>query len=78
MIRRGLENRTKDLPKWNGQFSERWLLLLNCYPLAEDPPQVKKILHQLVLEQPEFGRFNGIFWNGDFGRKTLSQILLRK
>ena len=43
MIRCALEKKTKDLPRWNGHFSERWLLLLNCYPLAEDPPQVKNM-----------------------------------
>ena len=64
MIWRALENKTKDLPKWNGTFASRWLLLLNCYPLVDDLGQVKNILRQLVLEHPELAGFNGIFWSG--------------
>ena len=64
MLWRALEDKTKDLPKWNGSFAERWLLLLNCYPLAEDLFQVEDTLNQLVLEHPELVGFNGVFWSG--------------
>ena len=64
MVRRALEIKTKDLPKWNGTFASRWLLLLNFYPLVDDLGQVKNILRQLVLEHPELAGFNGIFWSG--------------
>ena len=75
MVRRALEDKTKDLPRWNGSFAERWLLLLNCYPLAEDFAQVEDTLHQLVRKRPERGGFNGIFWCGYSGR-TLTPLLL--
>ena len=64
MIWRALENKTKDLPKWNGTFASRWLLLLNCYTLVDALGQVKNILRQFVLEHPELAGFNGIFWSG--------------
>ena len=47
----------------DGSFAERWLLLLNCYPLAEDLAEVEDTL-QLLLKHPELAGFNGIFWSG--------------
>ena len=75
MIWRALENKTKDLPKWNGTFASRWLLLLNCYPLVDDLGQAKNILRKLVLEHPELARFNGIFWSG-YPDRALTPISL--
>ena len=75
MVRRALEDKTKDLPGWNGSFAERWLLLLNCYPLVEDLAQVEDTLHQLVLKHPELAGFNGIFWC-EYSALTLTPISL--
>ena len=75
MVRRAFEHKTKDLPKWNGSFAERWLLLLNCYPLVEGLAQVEGTLHQLVRERPELAGLNGIFWHG-YSDRTLTPILL--
>ena len=63
MLWRAMDDKTKDLP-WKGRFSERWLLLLNCYPLIEDLAQVEDTLQQLILKHPELAGFNGIFWIG--------------
>ena len=64
MIWSALENKTAKLPKWNGSFAERWLLLLNFYPLVEDLAQMQDTLRQLVLDHPELAGFNSIFWSG--------------
>ena len=64
MLYRALKNKTEDLPKWNGGFAERWLLLLNCYPLVDNLVQVKDTLRQLLLAHPRLAGFNGIFWSG--------------
>ena len=64
MLYRALKNKTEDLPKWNGGFAERWLLLLNCYPLVDNLVQVKDTLRQLFLAHPRLAGFNGIFWSG--------------
>ena len=52
MLYRALKNKTGDLPKWNGSFAGRWLLLLNYHPLAEDLAQVQNLLRQLLLDHP--------------------------
>ena len=77
MVQRALEDKTKDLPRWNGSFAERWLLLLNCYPLVEDFAQVEDTLHQLVRKHPELVEFNGIFWCS-YSDRTLTPLSLRE
>ena len=64
MVRRALKDKALNLQRWDGSFAERWLLLLNCYPLVEDLAQVEDTLHQLILKHPELAGFNGIFWSG--------------
>ena len=78
MIWRALEGKAKDLSKWNGSFTERWLLLLNFYPLAEDPSQVENILHQLILAHwKELAGFDGVFFWSRSLDPPLSRISLR-
>ena len=78
MLQRALDAKTGDLLKWSGSFAERWLLLLNFYPLAEDSSQVENILRQRILAHPEeLPRFDGVFfWSGCLDH-SLSRISLR-
>ena len=64
MLLRTLEDKTKKLPTWNGSFDERWLLLLNFYPLIDGPDKVEDTLQQLVQKNQHLAGFNGIFWSG--------------
>ena len=72
MLLRAMMDKVKRLPNWNGRFSERWLLLLNCYPLAEDLDQVKSILLDLVRARSAFKQLSGVFWSGYPERRLLS------
>ena len=73
-LRRAL-GKSKDLQKWNGRFDERWLLLLNCYPLVDDIAAVEDRLRQLVRKNEVLAGFNGIFWSG-YPDRTLTPISL--
>jgi hypothetical protein len=64
MLRRVLEDKANDLPRWNGTFFQRWLLLLNCYPLVDDAAKVEGALRRLVRENTALARFDGVFWSG--------------
>ena len=63
MLNRELKKKVEDLPRWNGSFAERWLLLLNCYPLAPNVSEVETALKQL-WKNTDCSGFDGIFWNG--------------
>jgi hypothetical protein len=77
MLRRVLEDKTNDLQRWNGTFSQRWLLLLNCYPLAESAAEVEGTLRRLSCENAGPAGFDGIFWSG-YPDRTLIPISLSK
>ena len=78
MVHRALDAKTGDLLKWNGSFAERWLLLLNFYPLAEDSSQVENILRQLILAHPdELAGFDGVFFWSGYLDHSLSRISFR-
>jgi hypothetical protein len=64
MLRRVLEDKTNGLTRWNEAFSQRWLLLLNCYPLADNAAEVEGTLRRLVCENAALARFDGVFWSG--------------
>lgn len=68
-----LSRKAADLPKWNGTFTERWLLVLNCYPLADDGTEVVGIIRDLVRCRPECAGFDGVFWSG-FPDRALTPI----
>jgi hypothetical protein len=75
MLRRALDDKTDDLQRWDGTFSQRWLLLLNCYPLAENGAEVESMLRRLVRESTGPAAFDGIFWSG-YPHRTLIPIFL--
>ena len=74
-LRRAVEGKTDDLRKWNDSFKKRWLLLLNCYPLANDLSEVEGILRQLARENMALTGFDGVFWSG-YPDRTLVPIFL--
>ena len=75
MLWRAWEDKMKKLSRWEDSFTERWLLLLNYYPLADDLAEVKDTLRQLVRGSQDLAGFNGIFWSG-YPDWTLTQISL--
>ena len=78
MVRRTLGDKTEDLSRWSGSFAERWLLLLNFYPQAEDPSQVEEILRRLVFAHPDvLAGFDGIFYSNGYPCDSLDRISLR-
>jgi hypothetical protein len=77
MLRRVLKDKTNDLQRWNGTFSQRWLLLLNCYPLADDTAEVEAAIRRLAREKAGPARFDGILWSG-YPDRTLIPISLSK
>ncbi len=77
MLRRVLKDKTNDPQRWNGTFSQHWLLLLNCYPLADNAAEVEGTLRRLVRENAGPAEFDGIFWSG-YPDRTLIPIFLSK
>ena len=63
MLRRALGKKVKDLPRWNGHFARRWLLLLNHYPLVFNVSEVETAVEQLIRTNVDCRGFDGIFWN---------------
>jgi len=59
-----LEDKANDLERWDGTFAQRWLLLLNCYPLADDTAEVEGALRRLARVNAGAAQFDGIFWSG--------------
>lgn len=75
MLWKSFSEKSRDLGRWNGKFTQRWLLLLNCNPLVEKITEIKSALHRLVREDPEFADSDGIFWSG-YPDRAISSILL--
>ena len=65
MLWRAFRDKTDGLSRWNGDFDQRWLLLLNNYPLASDIDDMKEALRDFAGWSEESVRFNGVFWSGD-------------
>ena len=63
MLLKALSNKACKVPEWNGEYAERWLLILSEYPLAEDADKVRSSLSRLTQENCTFFRFNGILWS---------------
>ncbi len=73
MLRRALQDKTKKLHHWNGKFSQLWLLLLSCYPLADDTAEVENTLRGLVRKNAGLAGFDGSFGSG-YPDRTLIPI----
>ena len=63
MLRRVSAEKVEDLPRWNGHFARRWLLLLNHYPLVPNVSEVETAVEQLIRTNADCRGFDGIFWN---------------
>ena len=70
MLRRAVETKAANIRKWSSGFNQRWLLLLNCYPLVDDCAVVDTLRH--LARQGSVG-FDGIFWSG-YPDRTLVPI----
>ena len=64
MLARALDEKTKALPRWTDNVSERWLLLLNAYPLVDDAGEVKRAVKRFTRSNPNLCGFDGVFWSG--------------
>ncbi len=64
MLARALDEKTKALPRWNEDVTERWLLLLNAYPLVDDVGEAKRALTDVMRSKPNLCGFDGVFWSG--------------
>ena len=61
---KALSKKAQMVPSWKGCFDQRWLLVLNNYPLAEDTSDVSSIVEELARCDPEMRRLDGILWYG--------------
>lgn len=77
MLWRAFRDKTDGLSRWNGDFDQRWLLLLNNYPLASDIDDMKEALRDFAGWSEESVRFNGVFWSG-YSDMTLMPIVLQE
>ena len=59
-----LRKKAQMVPSWEECFDQRWLLVLNKYPLAEDIDDVRSIVEELARYEPEMRRLDGILWYG--------------
>ena len=64
MLQRALSLKASSVPDWNGDFDERWLLLLNNYLHGDDVDEVRSIVRDLTLDDHELRQFDGILWSG--------------
>ena len=64
MLCQALSKKARMVPNWKGSFDQRWLLVLNNYPLADDTSEVKSTVEGLSRCDPELCRFDGILWSG--------------
>lgn len=62
-LREALTKKVRMVPSWKGCFDQRWLLVLNKYPLAEDSNDVRFIVERLARHEPGMRRLEGILWS---------------
>ena len=72
MLEVALVDKTTDLVAWRGSFIERWLLLLNCYPLANDPADVRRVVSELFSYNKHLCQFDGVYWSGYPDRRLVA------
>lgn len=75
MLWRAIQPKANGLARWRENFDHCWLLILNCYPLADDTDEIQALIRQLVGEKKALAGFDGIFWSG-FPDRTLLPIPL--
>ena len=75
MIKEVLCRKARSVHRWSGQFTQRWLLLLNCDPLADDIDDVRPIILEQFQNSPKLRQFDGILWTA-MDRRMLVQIPL--
>lgn len=69
-LRKAFNDKLRDLPSWNFESDKRWLLMMNCYPLADDAEAVQ-VLRSFLSQQRDRG-FDGVFWAGFPDRSLVS------
>ncbi len=57
-----LRKKEAKLPSWKINCKKRWLLILNCYILADDAVALDCISHWLTSSTTQ--TFQGVFWSG--------------
>ena len=77
MLWRALSDKVKNLQNWNGNFNQRWLLLLNFNSLVDDFAEIEETIRQLVRKNQRLVEFNGILWSGVSDR-TLVEVFSSK
>ncbi len=64
------EKKRNALPSWKAVCSKRWILMLNCYLLANDEVAVAHI-RRLLTQSGQAG-FDGVFWSGIKDRSLIA------
>ena len=64
MLCRALLPKARMTPNWKGDFDQKWLLVLNNYPLADGVNEVRSIVGELAGAKPELRQLDGILWSG--------------
>ena len=72
ILSKTLLKKARMVPDWKECVHERWLLVLNNYPLADDINEVSSIVKELARCDPEIRRFDGILWYGRPGSDLIS------
>lgn|GEM_PF-937674 len=74
-LRRAVVDKAADLHEWKKQFTQRWLLLLNCYPLADRRVEMEEAVRRIAREDANVARFDGILWSGADDRRLVRMSL---
>ena len=72
MLRKALSEKARKVPSWKGRFDQRWLLVLNNYPLADDLEDVSSIVEGIARRIPEILPFDGVLWHARPSRSLVS------
>ena len=72
ILGKDLPKKAQMVPSWKECVDQRWLLVLNKYPLAEDTDGVSSIVEELARFEPEMRRLDGILWYGRSGSDLIS------
>lgn len=59
---RVFQNKEGSLDRWTVKCTQRWLLILNCYPIADDADAAAYICRHLDASTAQ--GFDGVFWSG--------------
>lgn len=73
MMGTALSKKARTVPSWKGCFDQRWLLVLNHYPLAADTNDLRSIVRGLARCYSEIRCLDGILW---YRRPDPSLVLL--